>query len=337
MNGSLSILVVRALELAIARAGGDADLFLRTVGVPRALLEKGDARLPAATVHAAITRAGDLMNDPCFSLRVADAIPLGTIDVLDFAVRSSPTVRDALHRVIRYFSLIDDCSELHLEEDGDVARLRVTRKISTSPRVATELLFAVLLSRLRQITGTPCPLREVRFLAKGPVDAAPHVRFFLTNVSFAAGKNELVLDRAWLGTPCLEPDPELAAFVDRHADALVAQIQERTDFLERVRVAVRASAAGAEPPLDVVARRIAISPRTLQRRLEENGTSYKALLEEVRRERAFTLLADPTVGIAAIGSTIGFGDARAFYRAFRRWTGSTPAKVRSEMTQAPPR
>ena len=66
MNGSLSILVVRALELAIARAGGDADLFLRTVGVPRALLEKGDARLPAATVHAAITRAGDLMNDPCF-------------------------------------------------------------------------------------------------------------------------------------------------------------------------------------------------------------------------------------------------------------------------------
>ncbi len=333
MNGSLSILVIRALHTALSRDGESGDELLRALDIPRELLERGDARLPAAVVFRAIERAGALSGDPCFSLRAASAIPLGTIDVLDFAMRSSATMREALERAVRYFALIDDCSELRLDESDGVARLSVSRRITTSPRVATELLFAVLLSRGRLLTGAPWPLREVHFLAGPPDDAAPHRRFFDAPVVFASVRNELVFDAAWLDTRCAEVDAELSAFFERHAEALLAQVHQRTELLDRVRAAIAEPAAGADPSLEITARRISLSPRTLQRRLEAGGTSYKALVEEVRRARALALLADPRVGIAEIGATVGYGDARAFYRAFRRWTGSTPAKVRCEMVQ----
>jgi AraC-like DNA-binding protein len=331
MSGSLSIVVLRALDAALAREGGEGDAFLAGLGVPRALLQDDEARLPATLVHRAFARANEVMGDPCFSLRAAGTIPFGTLDLLDFAMRSSPTMREGLRRCVRYFPLIDDCSVLSLEEDGPVARLAVSRKISTSPRSATEFLFAVLLARGRLFTGEEWPLVEVRFLARAPTDAASHARYFGTKVSFAAGRNELVFGAAWLDAPFVTHDADVLAFSDRHAEALLTRVAERTSFLERVRAAVRASPPGVEPPLDVTARRIALSGRTLQRRLEESGTSYRAILDEVRRERALALLGDPHICIAEIGAAVGFGDARAFYRAFRRWTGTTPAMARSEM------
>ncbi len=328
MSGTLSILVVRALDIALARSGVGGDALLRELGISRTLLDQSDARLPAPVVFRAIERASALTRDEAFSLRAADAIPLGTIDMLDFAMRSSLTMREALARAARYYALIDDFSELRLEEEGKVARLSVSRQVTSSPRVATELLFALLFARARQLTGRPWPLHEVRFREPPPKDDTAHVRFFGAPVRFGCGDNQLIFDAAWLDTPCVEHDAALATFFDRHAEGLLERVSGAPAFLRRVKLAIAESIRGSDPALEMTAKRLATSARTLQRRLEEAGASHKALVEEVRRDLSLELLANPELGIREIGYLVGFRDASAFYRAFRRWTGSTPMAMR---------
>jgi AraC-like DNA-binding protein len=329
MSGTLSILVVRALHVALTRAGVRGDDLLTELGIPLPLLEQSDARLPAELVFRAIERAGALTRDEAFSLHAADAVPLGTIDVLDFAMRSSLTMREALARAARYYALIDDLSELRLEEKGASARLAVSRQVTASPRAATELLFAILLTRGRQLTGRPWPLTEVHFRAAAPrAGGAAHERFFGAPVRFDAFQNEIVFESAWLDTPCVAHDAALATFFDRHADGMLERVSGAPAFLRRVKLAIAESIRGSDPSLDMTAKRLATSARTLQRRLEEADTSHKALVEEVRRDLTLELLENPKLSIREIGYLVGFRDTSAFYRAFKRWTGSTPMIAR---------
>ena len=262
------------------------------------------------------------------SFRAANEIPLGTIDVLDFAMRSSETLREALERAARYYSIIDDRSELRLEESLGVARLVVSREIATSPRVATELLFALLLARGRELTGRPWPLREVCFLAGPPSDPTAHEDFFGAKVRFSSGRNEIVFDASALDAPCIAHDQALATFFDRHADGMLEELAERISFVRKVKVAIGAALVDSDPAVDATAKRLAMSSRTLQRRLEECGTSHKELVEDARRELTLKLLADPAVPIPQIAYRVGFCDTSTFYRAFKRLTGSTPGLYR---------
>ncbi|MGO8997622.1 MAG: AraC family transcriptional regulator [Polyangiaceae bacterium] len=334
MSGTLSILVVRALHVALARAGVSGDDLLKELGILPSLLDQSDARLPAELVFRAIERAGALTHDEAFSLHAAEAVPLGTIDVLDFAMRSSLTMREALARAARYYALIDDLSELRLEEQGAVARLAVSRQVTTSPRVATELLFAILFARGRQLTGRPWPLTEVRFRAPAPEEKsdAAHERFFGAPVRFGCFQNEMVFESAWLDTPCVAHDAALATFFDRHADGMLERVSSAPAFLRRVKLAIAESLHGSDPSLDMTAKRLATSARTLQRRLEEASTSHKALVEEVRRDMTFELLDNPKLSIREVGYLVGFRDTSAFYRAFKRWTGSTPKIARRRVS-----
>jgi len=328
-DGTLSVLVLRAICVALDRAGVDTRSLLTDLGVAPSLLQQGEARLPAGVVFRALERAPELTGDECFCLRAADAIPLGTMEVLDFAMRSSQTMGEALARIVRYYALIDDASELRIEKDGDVARIAGYRTTRPSPLRATELLFSLIVNRGKQLTGRPWPLREVCFVRSAPLDARTHERFFGAPVRFAQRRNEIVFEARWLDVPCLTRDPPLALFFDRHASALLRRLPAPAGFLDVVRGAIAESMRGSDPHLQVTAKRLSVSVRTLQRRLEEHGTSHKRLLDEVRRDSATKLLSDRSIGIGEVAYLLGFFDVSTFHRAFKRWTGSTPAEYRS--------
>ena len=330
MSGTLSVLVVRALAAALASAGADPRALLDEVGVPPEALDRPEARLPASVVFRAIERAADLTRDELFCLRAADAIPIGALETLDFAMRSSATIGDALGRAARYYALVDDRTELSAERAGDVARLvGRNRTIPAAPRAATELLFALALARGRQLTGQAWPLHRVAFRAEPPRDVRGHEEFFGVPVHFGQAVDELVFDASFLDAPCLTRDEALAAFFDRHALASIAQLPATATFAHEVRRAI-AEALGTDPGLEATARRLRTSARTLQRRLGEEGTSHKEVLEAVRREMAAKLLADADMSVGEVAYLLGFFDPSTFHRAFKRWTGTTPAEFRRD-------
>ena len=130
----------------------------------------------------------------------------------------------------------------------------------------------------------------------------------------------------------LGEDPALFDLLDRHARGLAGRAPGEGEIAARVRASVAAELPGREPSVAAVARRLATSARTLQRRLGEEGTSFARLVDEVRRERAETFLRAGDVSIAEVSWLVGFSEQSAFTRAFRRWTGTSPTDFRRRTT-----
>jgi AraC-like DNA-binding protein len=147
-------------------------------------------------------------------------------------------------------------------------------------------------------------------------------------VRFSAGENGLRLPVAELETPCVRADPALLAVLDRYAAERVERAPRSDSVADRGRAALAEELRAGEPSAATLAARLKMSVRTLNRSLGAEGTSYRRILDQLRRELAIHHLADDRLTIAEVAFLLGFSELSAFYRAFKRWTGRTPAELR---------
>lgn len=180
----------------------------------------------------------------------------------------------------------------------------------------------------RQITGRAWAPREVFFQHGPPADASEYERFFGCPVRFDAAFNALTLARDLLDLPVLEADPELAMVLEAVASERVRAVASPTSTLGRLRVVLGERLGEGAPDLDDAARRLAVSPRTLQRKLREADTSFQRVVDEVRRDRVARHLADPSLTVKEVASRVGLSGAASLHRACVRWWGVGPAAWR---------
>jgi AraC-like DNA-binding protein len=202
-------------------------------------------------------------------------------------------------------------------------------------RHAAEFTLAALLVISRQLSGQPLAVGEVAFSHPAPAAAtvALLAAVFGTTPRFGAPANALELDRAELERPLPAADATLSRIIERHAEALLAARPEpRAAMGQRVRhalVGLLGQGDGErEVSLAAIARRLGTSERSLQRHLADEGITFDALYEELRRELAVRYLADRSMAIAEVAYLLGYSEPSAFHRAFKRWTGATPAEAR---------
>lgn len=327
-GASASILLARLVVASAARAGVPAEQLLSAAGLPASTLEDADARVPYAAIQRAWDEALRRTGDEAFALRVAEGAAPGAFRVLDYLGRSSATLREAFGQLERCYRLLHDTVEVHLRETGDEARLVYAGSAEQVPPQAAELALAVALLRGRTLTGVAWVPRAVSFRHPPPRDAAPYLRLFGCPVRFGQEEHALTLDRAHLALPVVSADPTLCAILDRHAEELLARLARVDDFGQQVRRCVAAALRGGEPALERVAAQLHVTPRTLQRRLKELGTTYQQLLDQLRSELATRYLREAQLDISEVAFLLGFSEPSAFHRAFRRWTGTTPRRVR---------
>ncbi|WP_242393268.1 AraC family transcriptional regulator [Anaeromyxobacter oryzisoli] len=331
MAATVLPVATRALVEACGRLGLDPDRLLARAGIERARLEDPDSRLEAGQADAVWREALLASGDPALALRAAEQTPFGAFRVLDYLGASGATVGEGLRRVAAYFPLVDPRAALAVEEEAGGAVSLVFRAVGGGalPPQAQEYTLAILASRVRQVTRAPRPELGFRFTFSRPAHAAEHARVLGVEPAYGAPVAALVLSRATWDAPTSGGDPRLLAALDEHARALLGRASGG-DGAARTRAAIWAELTGREPSLAAVARRLGTSPRTLQRRLEEEGTRFAAEVDRVRRERAESLLTAPDVAIAEVSWLVGFAEQSAFTRAFRRWTGTSPSAWRRE-------
>jgi AraC-like DNA-binding protein len=196
------------------------------------------------------------------------------------------------------------------------------------PRLVDASL-ASLLMLLRRGTGRPLAPKRVE-LTRARRDAAMLTRFFGCPVHFGGARDALVLDAGLLAAPFATHN---AALLDALVPGLETQLAPRRKLalLDGVRAALVRRMSGERPSVEKVARELALSPRTLQRRLGELGLSYQQVLDEVRHTTARRLLREPRFEVAEIAFMLGFEELNSFTRAFTAWEGTTPKRWREAM------
>ena len=308
----------------IAR-GYDASPIGRIPGLQGKDLNDPDTRVTDGAAFRAWSVAEEITGDELMGLHMAEASPAGALDLLEYAFRTSSTLEAALGQIARYGRVVSDRAAAQLTEQGDA--VTVTFGAATQ-RQRIEFALAFLVKLAREATGTALAPLEVRFSHAPPENLFEHRAFFRAPLRFGEPANQFSLARVDVNRPLRTADAALSGVVRRRLDKMLTQIRPDDSIASRARRALLETITIGRSSAGSVAREIALSERTLHRRLRAEGTSFREVLDSVRSQLAATLLREPHIGTAEVAYLLGYSDSAAFHRAFRRWTGQTPLTFR---------
>ncbi len=318
------------VQIAAAR-GAEAGRLMADAAFDPAWLADADARMPLAVEESLWQGAAELCGDPLFGLHAAAALRPGAFDVLDYAVRTAPELRSALQRLARYNRLVHDVASFELIAQGDALRVehRFDGARSRPCRHAAEFTLASLIEVGSQIAGQRVQALAVEFAHPAIGDAEPYRQVFGVIPRFEAPVSCLLLQGEVLDRPAPDADPGLSRIVVAHAEQLLAaQAPARETTAAQLRRQLAQGMANGPMTLGEVARRMHLSERSLQRKLDAEGTRFAELVDEVRRELAMRYIADERLALGEVAYLLGFAEPSPFHRAFKRWTGTTPGAAR---------
>jgi len=334
VTGWTSGLTVRALQPVISgleALGHPVDELLDEAGISTKSLAEPDGRVPLGSMARLWDRAVELTGDDCLGLHVAEAAPIPSFGVHAYAVLSSPTLRDAYLRACRYQRLINESTELTLSEGRKEAVLRHTLPGGGSvSRQPAEFLAASWLRFGRLLTGTHWTPTQVFFAHDRPENTREHDAVFGAQLRFTSGQTALYIPLAVIDMSNPKADAALLTLLDRHATMLLDLHPALDTTSGRVRAWLVEAHSSGTPLTRHAASALAMSERTLHRHLKREGTTFRALLDQFRHEKAVALLSSRRQSVAEIAFLLGYSELSAFYRAFRRWTGRSPADLRDE-------
>ena len=321
----------------VAARGHDTAPLRRLPGLRGCDLEDPEARIPDGAAREAWRLATELTGDDALGLHMAESVPAGALDLLEYAFRSSTTLATGLEQLARYGRVTNDRGAARVERTD--AGLRVVlgdpRAEPLQPQRADAAL-AYALRLAREATGCAVVPASVSFAHPAPETTFEHRRFFRAPLTFGAAAYEIVLRPDDAALPLRSADPALAGIVRRRLDRLVPHSAPEGDpaVASRVREVLFQEAGRSEPSSSAVARELGMSPRTLARRLAAEGTSFREVLDRLRQEAAVALLREGRMGIGEIAFLLGYSEPAAFHRSFKRWTGKTPLSWRRDLRAA---
>jgi len=330
VGAMVNVTVLRTIVAAAARRGVDARAFLAELGVAPELVASADGRVRSSVLHDAWRVAELRTNEPLFGLKASQTTALGDFDVLDYVCQSSRTLGDCYRHVERYIRILHEAAVIQVEEQGP--QVRITYRAGSHPggvlRHGAEYILAGLFLRGRLFTRVQWTPREVLFQHSAPADTAPHRLLFDCPVLFGRAENALVLDRALFDLPVPTADAALNAVLSRHAEELLGRVPPTSSMADQLRRLLPEALRTSDVSIGAIAAQLHITPRSLQRRLAEEQTSFVLLLDETRRDLALRYIGERHLAVGEMAFLLGFADASTFVRAFKRWTGETPTDYR---------
>jgi AraC-like DNA-binding protein len=321
--------VLPHLIACVESRGVNASPIRRLFG--RTRLVDPNVRVAEAVTEKAWRLAVTLTCDEALGIHLAESLPRGALDLIEYALRSSPSLGKGLDRLARYGRLLSDrvAARTHAKEESLLFLVHDSATTPLHPARA-EFALAVALKLARDSTGADITPVSVSFVHPAPGNCAEHRRFFHERVRFAAGSSSMSLSAADTSRPMRDADAALEGIIRRRLENALGDRDRSSagEMRTRVRRMLVEHLGRSVLTLDAVATALAVSRRTLTRRLAEEGTSYRHILDEVRRDFAQALLRDRSLSIGDIAFFLQFSEPAAFHRSFRRWTGRTPQGFR---------
>lgn len=297
-----------------------------------ASLADPDVRIPLTDAGRMLEQAIRVTEDPAIGLHAAAYVEPTDLGVLEIAARSAETVRGALECTARYYRLLTEDGAFTLEVDGAWAVFcrRSLIGVATPPAAADFALASLVVFLRRAVTldESQCTLELEQ---NEPSYAAEYRRYFLGRVIFGAGRNALVLPRAFLDAPLDRPSPVLARAFSLRGDQLLARLDEGDTLTARIRRLTSQHLASGQVTMRWIAKSLGLSAPTLRRHLEAEQATFSEIVDEVRRQCAEQELAGKR-SVSEIAFYLGFSSVSAFCRAFRRWNGVLPTEYRAALT-----
>jgi AraC-like DNA-binding protein len=326
----LSAVLVRVIVDAVERAGVDRAALLAAAAIDERRLALAETRFELAELVVVETHALDLTGDEALGLHIGEQVSEASMDLVAHVASHAPTLREALELCSQFQRLAFDDCRLTLSEKAAVATVRYEFARSTArvDRMHAEFVIAGLSRLVRTFVGTKPVVFGASFEHERPAYAGEYARAFGDAVRFGRPATEIEFDRDGLDRPQLHQHPQLYSVLRAEAERALERVTAGERPSDQVRQYLLARPPARIPDAATAARELGISERSLRRRLAAERTSYRALVRATLEASAGHMLRDPSRSIQETAHALGFSDAGAFHRAFKRWTGRTPKQYR---------
>jgi len=312
-----------------ARLGYGSEALLAAAGLSGMELDDPDVRIPCDTFGTVIGCAMRERPMKNVGVKIAAETPIGSFPLLDYLAVTSDTVGEAVKELGRYFRIVVNPITLEVREDENPIRL----KIWGPSTISAEFSVSLDVLHLRAETEG-CFRPEWVSFAHEPDDVEEIESILGCPVRAQDEWTGLAVSREAWNLPLRRRDPILRCLLEQQADEIIARIPTEDGIALEIRRLLAKRIIGGDTSIGSVARELATTPRTLQRRLEGAGISYQDLLEKTRREAAEKYLADRSLPIGEVAFLLGYSEPSAFHRAFKRWKNMTPQAFRQRSDRA---
>ena len=329
--------------LAIYRALESYDIdpapYLEQAEIELDTVMDHSARIPTRKNHRLMNLASEAVQDPAFGLVVGQNILPSSFYALGYANWASSTLYETFERFCRLLRVFTTCAYCELIDQGDQIGFRAQaypefEDILTPEQFEGFLACCIEISR--KLMPGEFKLKSAQLLRPRPANnISAFEQFFDCPIEWDAEAYTLLMDRQMMEKALPSANPELAYQNEQLCMDYIARFDQQ-DIVNRVSRKLVEMLPNGEPSMEATASELALSTRTLQRKLKDHDSSYKQLLDNLRKDMAMQYLRQPHMPIAEISYQLGFAHISNFSRAFKRWTGQTPADYRDNPVDAAP-
>ena len=329
MSATLFAPSVNALWKLIELYGHNPRPLFKAHGISVKVARDPNARVRRSQVLAVWEHFAEQVDDPCFALRLAEVLHPSHIGAMGYGWLASTSLRTGFNRLIRYSRFLTDAVQLEIRETNKGYSIFFTRKLEMPKDVLWEadadMAFLIWLCRMN--AGSRLNPISVALVHVEPECSSEYFGFFKCPVQFGARRNRLTFRRADIDRELDTANPHLAQLHDQVMIKAIARLNT-SRIVDRTRAAVIEELPSGRVTDNKIAEMLSMSTRTFQRKLREEGTSYKAVLNQIRRELARTYIRNNRLTLTEISYQLGFSEVSAFSSAYKRWTGRSPSEER---------
>jgi AraC-like DNA-binding protein len=320
--------VLGALWRQLEGYGIDPEPLFRQEGVdPESLFDAG-ARIEAPLSQRLFQLAAESVGDPLFGLKTAQYIRPAHLGALGFAWLASSSLRKGFERLSRYARVIQERLTIRLDEDEGAFYVAIDPHVpAPDETIREDMQLASLVTFCRIIAGRHFNPAHIWFRHAAPTDTGLHYEMFRCPIEFNAEETRMAVSLADVDRRLTGANDELAQ-MNEHIVVKYLAHAARQDIVNRTKAAVIDGLPSGTANENAVAESLHMTPRNLHRKLQKEGTTFKQLLTEVRRELAAQYIQDRSKTLTEISYLLGFSEVSSFSRAFKGWTGQPPSEAR---------
>lgn len=324
-------LVLTILYLAIDDI--DPEEVFAHAGIPAARLDDPDGLISASDIRLLMKSVIELTGDPALGLHLGQEIGIEMLDLVGMAVASAPDLRSALEMLTQYSPLLSTLAEITLVQEGERVRLVLTLvdELSSLPYFA-EVCGAAFYCILQRHLDGNFFLRTIRSRNPAPAwrEEYHEVLGDEAELLFEAGEDSVEFDSALLDLPLKKHSPGLYQYLRAQAARKLASLPQPESTTATVQRLISEHMGQRLIDLTLISEEMGLNPRTLQRRLKDENTSFLQLHDACRYRRAREQLLDRDISIELLAASLGYSEPANFYRAFKTWSGLTPSEYRRQ-------
>lgn len=334
-QGVITIAYVTRLLQEAAREGVDPASLFREAGLDPALLQQPETRIHTGEFIRLMQIVMRRTEDEFIGLGRGTKSKPGTFSMMAHAVINCPNLGKAMERSAAFYRIVDLPIELKLEEGSTESRLILTTAAPERDNILEAMLF-ISIRFWSWLTGRPLEPAAIQLDFPEPPQADEFRRIWKGPVTYNNARNAIVFPTAWLSLPLVQNPLSLTRFLKDSLALIIVGNQAPIGLPEQIKAIISKGYGNHFPDFAQVCESLNMTPQTLRRRLKEENTSYQAIKDNIRQDAARFYLAKEELSIDEIALMMGFSEASSFHRAFKKWTGQTPAAWRREVLGLPP-